>query len=48
MEPDRFKESFKYFKSKDPPPDLSFVIEIEGDKNKEVSSVFIQIHYLKE
>lgn len=38
MESDKFKESFKYFKSKKPPPDLSLAIEIDGDKNIEVRS----------
>lgn len=41
MERDRFKESFKYYKSRDPPPDLSNVIEIDEEKNKEVQNIKI-------
>lgn len=40
MESDRFKESFKYFKAKNPPPDLSRAFEIDGDKHKEVRMSF--------
>uniref|UniRef100_A0A336MD67 CSON013936 protein n=1 Tax=Culicoides sonorensis TaxID=179676 RepID=A0A336MD67_CULSO len=38
MEIDKFKESFKYFKSKDPLPDFSLAIEIDGLKNSNVST----------
>lgn len=44
MERDRFKESFKYYKSRDPPPDLSNVIEIDEEKNKEVQNIKISFY----
>lgn len=36
-----FKESFKYYKSKCPPPDLKEIIDMDNEKEDNVSYKFI-------